>query len=208
MQSIRVLVAEDHAVMRATIRHLLAEAPDIDIVGEAVNGIEALHFTQKLQPDVLLLDMEMPGLPGPDVARQLKAMQSSTRILVLSAYNDGQYVQSLLDYGAAGYLLKGEDSGTILAAIRGVARGEIDWFSHSVARQVHQQASHETELSLVKREKEILRLVVEGQTNQEIGEALDLPEHTVQSYLETLFVKLGVNSRVTAAIRAVQSDLV
>lgn len=208
MKPIRIIIADDHAVMRATLRDLLTVAPDITVVGEAMNGIEALHFTKMLRPDILLLDMEMPGLRGPDVARQLQAINTSTRILVLSAYEDRHYIQSLLDFGATGYLLKGENPKRILEAIRGVARGETGWFSPAVARQMQQTAGQESELSLVKWEKEILKLVVEGQTNQEISQRLDLPENMVQTYLETLFAKLGVNSRVTAAIRAVRNGLV
>lgn len=207
MQPIRVLIADDHPTVRETIRDLLANVPDIIVVGEATNGIEALYFTQEIQPDVLLLDMQMPGLPGLDVARQLRAIRTSTRILVLSAYNDGQYIRSLLDYGAAGYLLKGENPETILAAIRGVARGETSWFSGSVAQQMEQTRDEESEF-LLEREQEILKLVVEGQTNREISKTLNLPEDTVQKYLDTLFAKLGVDSRVTAAIRAVQSGIV
>jgi DNA-binding NarL/FixJ family response regulator len=208
MPPIRVLIADDHPVIRATIRDFLASIPDIAVVGEAANGVEALHFAIEIIPDVLLLDMEMPGLRGFEIARQLKAINSPVRVLALSVYEDWQYIKGVLDHGAAGYLLKGEKTEVILDAIRGVARGEKGWFSQRVIQKIAIISGQKSELALVKWEQEILKLVVEGQTNQEISQKLGLTEAVVKTYLATMFAKLGVDSRVTAAIQAVRNGLV
>ncbi len=124
MTSIRVVIADDHPVMRDGIRNLLDKAIDIEVAGEAGNGVEALRLVEELKPDVLLLDMELPGLKGVEVAQRLQASGATVRILVLSAYDDQEYIRGLLASGAAGYLLKEEIPETIVEAIRGVARGE------------------------------------------------------------------------------------
>jgi DNA-binding NarL/FixJ family response regulator len=209
MNAIRVLIADDHPVVRSSVRSILEAAADIEVLGEARNGVEALHLTAELSPDVLLLDMEMPGLRGFEVARYLQMLKAPVRILALSAYDDWEYIKGLLDNGAAGYLVKGEKPEIIIEAIRGIARGENDWFSQSVAQQITAQASRQgPELALVQKEQEILKLVVEGQTNHEISQKLGLSEEMVKTFLNTIFAKLGVTSRATAAIRAIQTGLV
>lgn len=209
MKTIRVLIADDHPVIRASVRDVLESVADIEVVGEARNGVDALHLAAELTPDVLLLDMEMPGLKGFEVARYLQMLKTPVRILALSAYDDWEYIKGLLDNGAAGYLVKGENPEVIIEAIRGVAQGEGDWFSSSVAQQITAQASGPGgEVALVKWEHEILKLVVEGQTNREISQKLELSEDMVKTFLNTIFAKLGVNSRGMAAIRAIRTGLV
>jgi DNA-binding NarL/FixJ family response regulator len=136
MTMIRVVLADDHAQVRAGVRSLLSRAIDIEVVGEADNGLQALHLVQELAPDVLVLDMEMPGLKGPDVARQLKANESPVRILALSAYEDREFVLNMLDSGAAGYLLKGDAPTLLIDAVRSVSRGERGWISPKVATKI------------------------------------------------------------------------
>jgi DNA-binding NarL/FixJ family response regulator len=136
MAVIRVVLADDHAQVRAGIRNLLSRAADIEVMGEADNGAQALHLVQELAPDVLVLDMEMPGLKGPDVARQLKAEAAPVRILALSAYEDREFVFSMLNNGAAGYLLKGDAPAMLVDAVRGVSRGETGWISPKVAAKI------------------------------------------------------------------------
>ncbi len=210
MTTTRVVLADDHPIVRAGIRNLLEKAPDIDVVGEASDGAEALRLVQELAPDVLLLDMEMPGLTGAEVARQLKAARSPVRILALSAYDDKQYILGLLSAGAAGYLTKEEVPEAIVEAVRGVSRGEEGWLSRRVAAQMAAWTrNHEAEkTSLTSREVDVLRLVVAGKTNQEIGVALGISDKTVEKHLESVFAKLGVASRVEAAVRAVREGLV
>ena len=127
MNITRVVLADDHTVVRTYIRKILQKAPDIEVVGEASNGVEAIHAVNQTAPDILLLDMEMPVLNGVEVARELHAARSPVRVLALSAYNDRQYILELLNNGAAGYLTKDEAPEYIVEAIHRVARGEKGW---------------------------------------------------------------------------------
>jgi DNA-binding NarL/FixJ family response regulator len=129
MTATRVVLADDHQVMRESIRYLLEATADIKVVGEASNGLEALDLVEKLSPDVLLLDLEMPGLKGIEVAQRLHDTESAVRVLVLSAYDDKHYIEALLATGAPGYLIKGGPSQTLIKAVRGVAKGEQGWVS-------------------------------------------------------------------------------
>jgi DNA-binding NarL/FixJ family response regulator len=178
-------------------------------VGEASNGDEALQLVESLTPDVLLLDMEMPGLRGTEVAQKIHSAGDKVRILVLSAYDDKHYIQELLENGAAGYLTKEEAPDTIVDAIRGVSQGEQGWVSRRVAAQMSVWMRDDTPDSsrLTKRELEVLKLVVAGKTNQGIGLELGISEKTVEKYLEAVFSKLGVSSRVEAAVYAVRGDI-
>lgn len=206
---IRILLADDHPVARNGIRNLLDAAIDIEVVGEASDGEEAFRLSQELTPDVLILDMEMPGLTGIEVATQLRDNNSSVRVLALSAHQDKEYISGLLASGAAGYLTKGESPQAIVEAVRGVARGEQGWVSREVAAQMaswtHQDAKQSP---LTEREFEVLSLVVEGKTNLEIGHALGISDKTVEKHLEGVFSKLEVTSRVEAAVRAVREGIV
>ncbi|HXV99393.1 MAG TPA: response regulator transcription factor [Anaerolineae bacterium] len=146
----RVVLADDHAAVRLGIRIILERAPDVTVVGEANNGLEALRLVEELTPDVLLLDMEMPGLKGVEVAQRLKAADSSVRILALSSYDDKQYILGLLATGASGYLVKEEAPENIVAAVRGVARGERGWVSQRVAMQIASWNQQEKDSGSVK----------------------------------------------------------
>jgi DNA-binding NarL/FixJ family response regulator len=210
MTKIRVLLADDHPIVRRGIRSLLQTAPDIEVVAEAKSGQEALNMVADMTPDVLLLDMEMPGMSGVEVAKQLKSVHSGVRVLALSAYDDGQYVRNLLANGAAGYITKEEAPEMIIEAVRGVARGEEGWLSRrAVARM--SAWTRDSELAgseLSTRELEVLRWIVAGKTNQEIGHQLQISEKTVEKHIGAIFNKMDVSSRVEAAVQAVQRGLV
>jgi DNA-binding NarL/FixJ family response regulator len=210
MSVTRVLLVDDHPVVRAGIRNLLEKAPDIEVVGEASNGEEAIRMVENLTPDVLLLDMEMPGLNGSEVAQHLQAAGSSVKILALSAHDDKQYIQQLLANGAAGYLIKEEVPEAIVEAVRGVSRGEQGWVSRRVAAQMSTWMREEEggRMGLTGREVQVLQAVVAGKTNQEIGVSLGISEKTVEKHLEGVFAKLGVASRVEAAVHAVREGWV
>jgi DNA-binding NarL/FixJ family response regulator len=210
MTKIRVLLADDHPVVRTGIRSLLQTAADIIIVAEAKSGVETLTLVEELQPDVLLLDMEMPGLSGVEVAKKLKLINSSVRVLALSAYDDTQYVRNLLASGAAGYLTKEEAPEMIIDAVRGVARGEEGWLSRRAVAKMSAWAREDEVGSseITERERDVLRLIVAGKTNQEIGLQLRISEKTVEKHVGALLTKLGVASRVEAAVLAIQRNLV
>ncbi len=210
MAKVRVILADDHPVARAGIRKFLDRAPDIEVVAEAEDGNQALEFARDLKPDVLLLDMEMPELKGLDVARELEDSDSPVRILALSTYDDKQYIFGLLSSGAAGYLTKDEVPETIVEAVRGVARGEKGWVSRRVSAIMASwtRGDGQAGSELTDRESEVLKWVVKGKTNQEIGHELGISDKTVEKHLESVFVKLRVASRVEAAVLAVREGLV
>lgn len=210
MRTTRVVLADDHPMVRAGIRKLLNKAADIQVVGEASDGVEALRLVEDLAPDVLLLDIEMPGLNGVEVAEQLQAAKSPVRILALSTYDDKQYILGMLANGASGYLTKDEAPQTIVQAIRGVAQGERGWVSRRVASPMAagRQGESSKQISLNGQELEVLRLVVKGKTDREIGKELGIGERMVEQHMKEVLVKLGVASRMEAVVRAVRKGLV
>jgi DNA-binding NarL/FixJ family response regulator len=188
----------------------LQQAEDIVVVAETGNGSEVFTLLEELSPDVLLLDMEMPGLSGVEVASRLKQQDASVRVLALSAYDDEEYIRNLLLHGAAGYLTKEEAIEIIIDAVRGVARGEQGWFSRRAIAQLSALTRHESRSAkeLSNRERDVLRLVAAGKTNQEVGHALGISEKTVEKHMGAVFSKLQVSSRVEAAVLAIQQGLV
>jgi DNA-binding NarL/FixJ family response regulator len=209
MTKIRIVLADDHPITREGIKKLLSDATDIELVGEAVDGNQALQLVDEEHPDVLLLDMEMPEIKGLEVARHLKEAGSPVRILALSTYDDKQYIFGLLAAGACGYLTKEEVPENILDAVRGVARGERGWVSRRVAAIMSAWTHAGDEGNgLTERETQVLRLVVDGKTNHEIGYELGISQKTVEKHLESVFSKLNVSSRVEAAVLAVRDGLI
>jgi DNA-binding NarL/FixJ family response regulator len=210
MTDTRVLIADDHPVVCKGIRDLLEAAPGIRVAGVAHTGRDAIHMTASLNPDILLLDMELPDLSGVEVLKQITEAGIDTRVLGLSSHDDNEFISQLLYFGAAGYLLKDEVPEQIIEAVQGVARGETGWVSRRVAAKLGQilRKDGETDKKLTPREMDVLRLIVEARTNGEIGLALGISEKTVEKHLDTIFRKLGVASRVEAAVLAVREKLV
>ncbi|MCB0111048.1 MAG: response regulator transcription factor [Caldilineaceae bacterium] len=205
MTKIRVILADDHPVVRTGICALLERDPDIIIVAEATNGAEVLPLIEEHKPDVLVLDIEMPQLTGVEVARQIKMKKLAVRVLALSAYVDEHYVQKVLQSGAAGYLMKEEAPTMIVDAVRGVARGEEGWMSRRAVAQMNSLVHREeNDDALTPREQEVLQLVAAGKTNQEIARALQISESTVEKHVGAIMTKLQVSSRVEAAVQAVR----
>jgi DNA-binding NarL/FixJ family response regulator len=210
MADIRVIIVDDHPVVCTGIRNILEPTFGIEVVGEARNGAEALQIIEEVQPDVVLLDMKLPDMSGVDVIRKIYQTKNATRVLGLSSYNDREFISQLLNHGASGYLLKEEVPELIVDAVRGVAQGEQGWVSRKVAAMLSEILSNDkdTGTALTARELDVLRLVVEGNTNDQIGVALGISVKTVENHLHTIFQKMDVVSRVEAAVRAVRESIV
>jgi two-component system, NarL family, response regulator DegU len=210
MSDIRILIADDHPIVREGIRDLLESAIGITVVGEAMSGYQTLEMVKALTPDLLLLDMELPDLNGVEVVQKLVEAGDPVRILVLSSHDDRAYISQMLSLGASGYLIKDEVPKAIIEAIRGVARGEKGWVSRAVAGKLSQmmQEGPDVGKDLTMRELEVLRSVVDGKTSAEIAIRLGISVKTVEKYLEKIFKKMNVTSRVEAAVVAVRENFV
>jgi two-component system, NarL family, response regulator DegU len=209
MNTIRVLVVDDHPILRQGICDILSHAPDIQVIAETGNGNEALRLSRELKPDVILLDMEIEGMSGNLVAQTLQDEGSPVRVLALSAHDDREYVQMLLQNGAAGYLSKDELPELIMSAVRGVAGGETGWVSRQILGRFSDwlQADEALEASVMTiRERQVLSNVVAGKTNLEIGRLLSISDKTVEKHLEAIFRKLNVTSRTEAAVWAARQE--
>jgi len=208
MEKIRVIIAEDHTFVREATRQLLEQEPDIEIVGEATDGAEAVALADRLNPDVAIVDISMPVMSGIEATERIKAVRPGIAVLILTQYDDDQYIFALLAAGAAGYLLKDVPSTEIVRAVRSVHAGEPVLHPAIVKKvlarfaaeaQDQQPARAEGEL-LTEREREILRLAACGLSNARIGERLFVSLRTVQVHLTHIFNKLGVGSRTEAVI--------
>jgi len=208
MPPIKVVLADDHPIVRDGIRNLINTSVGIEVIGEADNGQDAYRLVIDKMPNVLLLDMELPGIHGVDLTKKLKDEGIDVKILALSSYSDKEYISEMLSLGASGYLIKDEVPKNIVDAIRGVARGEQGWVSREVAAILSQLAVNPNPSEdLTERELEVLSHVVNGETNREIAYALEISEKTVEKHLKNVFEKLNVRSRVEAAVLAVQLNL-
>lgn len=181
----RVVLAEDHPATRSGLRAALDARPRVHVVGEAEDGVSALALVRDLSPDVLVLDLNMPGLSGVEIARRLQRESSPVRILAVSAYEDETYVRSLLASGAAGYITKEKPLEVIAEAVEAVARGEGRWFVNPIAQG---------DMPISRRELDVLRLMAKGFDNGAIAEALFLSENTIRNHVASIYAKLGVNS--------------
>ncbi len=203
MLRIRVLIADDHPLIRAGLHYSLTSEPDLSVVAEAANGDDAQHLCEEWQPDVLLLDLRMPGSSALDTMSYVQEHCPDTKVLMLTAFDDEAHERGLLEAGASGYLLKEEAPGTVSDAVRAVARGST-WFSQSVADKL----AHPTEFSeLTPRERQVLKLVAQGHTNQQVSGELKTAEVTVRFHLRNIYNKIGVDSRAQAVRWAIQHGL-
>jgi DNA-binding NarL/FixJ family response regulator len=208
LETIRVLLADDHAVVRQGTRELLDREEGIDVVAEASDGKEAVQRAIKERPDVVVMDFAMPELNGIEATRQIKAVAPGIAILVLTAYDSNQYVFAFLEAGAAGYLLKDVQVDELVQAIRAVHAGE-SMLHPAIARKViNRFAQPEKEMSmapapldqLTERELEVLKMAAKGMSNREIAQELTISVRTVQTHLTNIFNKMGVGSRTEAVV--------
>lgn len=207
---IRILLVDDHAVVRQGFKMILAAQPDMEIVGEAGDGREALDLAGQLQPDVIVMDVAMPELNGIEATRRVADLSPRTRVLALSMHKDSVYVREILRAGARGYLLKDSIASDLLAAVRAVARGEgylSPGVSDAVLNDYRRHVSDPIDL-LTSREREVLQMIAEGKTNKEIATVLNLSVYTVDAHRGHIMEKLNLHS-VTDLVRfAVRAGLV
>ena len=204
---IRILVVDDHAIVREGLRILLTEEPRLELIGEAVNGIEAVDQAKKLKPDVILMDLVMPQMDGIEAIKQIKEAKLSCQILVLTSFSEDQRVFDAIQAGAMGYLLKDVLRPQLVQAIYAAFQGEL--ILHPEAqRQLMRQVTTPVTSSLLddltRRERDVIRLLVRGQSNKEIAATLSLTEGTVKGYVSAILSKLNVSDRTQAALYAVK----
>jgi DNA-binding NarL/FixJ family response regulator len=209
-QKICVVLADDHAVVRKGICEFLEEKGDIQVVAEAADGQQAVEMVAEHQPDVAVLDIQMPGMTGIEATRRIKAEHPGVRVLILTAYDDDPYIFALLQAGASGYVLKTAGSGELVNAVRAVHQGESA-LDPTVAQKVIRQltsgrppGAQENVEALTEREVEVLRLVAQGLTNKAAGQALGISARTVQGHLANIYGKLHVSSRTEAVTEALK----
>jgi len=213
-QAIRILVADDHAIFRDGLRKLLEGADDVQIIGEASNGVECVKMLGKLKPDILLLDLRMPEKDGLGVLEEVNFDSLPTRVIVLTAAEDDRDVVRAMRLGARGVVLKQSASDLLLKSIRKVSDGEI-WLDNRMTAEVIDAFKKSSESGqrrekplLSDREKEIVQLVAQGFRNREIGEKLFISEQTVKNHLHNIFDKLGVSDRLELALYAIHHRLI
>ena len=199
-EPIRVLIADDHTIVRSGVRLLLEAEPDIKVIGEALDGREVVAMAETLQPDIILMDIAMPGVDGLEATRQIKDRWPEIEILVLTMHRSDEYFFEMLKHGASGYVLKGADPGELIRAVRVVADGEVFLYPTMAQKLLKDylgraRRSDLTDPQLSPREEQILRLLAEGYSNKEIAERLVISPSTVYTHRGNLMHKLGLNSR-------------
>jgi len=215
MGKIRVLIADDHAVIREGMRHLLEQEKDLEVVGEASDGEEAARLVPKLKPDLVLMDIVMPKLSGIEATKLIKQACPATNVLILTAYSDIRYILGLLEAGACGYLLKSARSNEIIGAIRAVHSGD-SVLDSVVTRKLLQRVvglakgagEGEAGGQLSPRETEILKLAARGMSNKDIASVLFLSVRTVKAHLTNIFNKMGVGCRTDAIIKGLKQGYI
>lgn len=209
-RAIRVLLADDHTIVRQGLKLILAAQPDFEVVGEAANGREAAELAEKLKPDIVLMDVQMPDLNGIEATRRMVAANSRIRVLVLSMHKEALYVREVLKAGARGYILKDAIDTELLSAMRSVARGDgyiSPAVSGALLTDYREQSSNPLD-TLSTREREVLQLIAEGKTNKEVATKLNLSVYTVDSHRGKIMEKLNLHSAGELVRFAMKNGLV
>lgn len=211
---IRLLLVDDHAVVRSGLRMLLQAQPDMRIVGEAESGTEAIHQVRLHRPDVVLMDIQMPDMNGIEATKEIKKMSASTAVLALTMHEDDQYFFEMLRAGASGYVPKRAAPDELVSAIRTVSQGQVFLYPSLAARLVQSYLGHPTAADtppaeeLTPREQEVLTLIAEGLTNPEIADKLVISAKTVDRHRENIMRKLNLHSRVDLVKYAIKEGLI
>ena len=211
MSTVRVVIADDHSLVRQGLRRYLDMAEDIEVVGEAADGAEAVALTESLAPDVLLLDLNMPGVDGQTALAELRSRGSKVRVLVLTSMSERARVLPAVRAGALGYLYKDVDPAALVQAIRAVRDGNVLFAPEAAAAVMAAEQTADADrgiADLTDREREVLVQIALGRSNREIARALNVSEKTVKTHVSSVLMKLGVADRTQAALYAVRHDLV
>ncbi|PID82849.1 MAG: DNA-binding response regulator [Clostridiales bacterium] len=213
MEKIKIVIADDHAIVREGISKLIEFEEDIDVVGVAENGVEAIKLCKALQPDVLLLDINMPKMNGIEVLKRIEKKNMNVKVLMLTIHNEKSFLVETISYGVAGYTLKDVEPELLFDAIRTVANGE-QYIYHELKKYVDRNTIRKIKLGkndltehLTRREVEVLALIAEGQNNKMIAANLYISEKTVKNHISSIFKKLGVPDRTTAALKYIKSSI-
>ncbi|HMO94943.1 MAG TPA: response regulator transcription factor [Tepidiformaceae bacterium] len=205
--SIRIVIADDHAVVRQGLKMFLMDDPEFEVIGEAQNGAEALKLAHELKPDVILMDLLMPVMDGITAIGQVRRECPDTEVIALTSVLEDASVVGAVKAGAIGYLLKDTQSDELLRAIKAAANGQVQLSPQAAARLVREVRAPESPETLTERETDVLRLLAQGKANKEIALALFIGENTVKTHVSSILLKLGVQSRTQAALYARQIGL-
>jgi NarL family two-component system response regulator LiaR len=208
MMSIRILIADDHGVVRQGVRMYLALDPDLEVVGEATNGEEAVTLARQLEPDVVLMDLLMPVMDGIAATAIIRRDLPDTEVIALTSVLEDQAIYGAMRAGAIGYLLKNTKADELVQAIKAAAAGQVQLSPDVAARLMREVGVPESPETLTERETDVLRLLAQGKANKEIAATLVIGEKTVKTHVSNILSKLGVSSRTQAALYAVRSGLV
>jgi len=212
LQKLRVMIADDHSIVREGLKQLLEIEGDFEVVGQAANGFEVLERIDGYNPDVLLLDINMPGMNGLQTIKELKKRENDIKIVILTIHEDREYLMETMQMGAAGYMLKDSDAASLYKAIRSAAAGE-PYIQAKLAEALVQEMENpkperiKLENDLSNREAEVLELIAEGLNNKEIGDRLLISEKTVKNHVSSIFRKLDIYDRTQAAIYVYKNNL-
>lgn len=210
MSQISVLLADDHMMVREGIHQILELEENISVVGEVGDGIECIEAIDRLRPDVVVLDINMPKMDGISVLREIKDKKLSSKIIILTFYREIDIIQNVVNLGASGYILKEADSSLLIKAINIVTTGER-YIQPSIASMLRQHKvlnQQKPTDNLTKREMEIIKLLVAGMYNKEIADKLNISEKTVKNHISSIFKKINVSDRTQAAVYAIKNNLV
>jgi DNA-binding NarL/FixJ family response regulator len=206
--TVRVLIADDHHILREGLRMLLDLDPELAVVGEAADGAEAVRLARQLRPDIVLMDLVMPEMDGIAATRAIRQEFPETEVLALTSVLDDASISGVIQAGAIGYLLKNTHAATLCSAIKAAADGQVQLAPQVAARLIRNGKLTSAPQPLSERESEVLRLIVKGYANKEIARRLNVGTETVKSHVSNILSKLGVQSRTQAALSAVQMGLI
>jgi DNA-binding NarL/FixJ family response regulator len=208
MGKIRVLIADDHLVVREGLVVMLQGTGEFEVVGEAFDGHEAIRLTEELCPDVVLIDVQMPGLGGIEATRQIRKRVPTAQVVIISSFDQDEYIYRSIQAGAKGYVLKDSELEELLDVVRAAAHGESLLPAHIATKLVKRVSTTQTGYDLTKREYEVLRFLAKGMRNREIARRLNITERTVKNHVTQIIAKLGVKSRTEAVTQALKDKLI